>query len=986
MTFIKATLLLCATAALLAVPLLAQAPASLRGVVTDPSGASVPGATITLTGPNSLVKVVQSDSTGSYSIPGLPPGSYTVRVGATGFALFEKTGLDLAAARAVTLDAKLVLATERQVVTVEDTQHVELDPSQNAGALVLKGQDLDMLSDDPDDLQADLQALAGPSVGPNGGQIFVDGFSNGQLPPKDSIREIRINSNPFSAEFDKVGFGRIEILTKPGSDKFHGTFFVFGDTSAIDSRNPFALSKPSILNEQVQGNLSGPINKKTSFFVDVSRRNLHENALVDAVLPSPNFSSTVPFNVNVPAPATRTSISPRIDYQLTPSITLQARYTWTQLAAQGTAVGQLNLPSQALTYGNTAQSAQLTETWVINPQAINETRFQYTRTTQTQNGNNTIPAVNLNGYFQGGGAGLSNFYDLQNSFELQNYTTLTRGKHFVKLGARMRGTTDNDRSNSNFLGTYTYSSLAAYTATALGLAQGESMAQIIANGGGPAQYQVNVPGLTSPNGFQNVGMWDAAPFIQDDWRLVPSFTLSLGLRYEFQNTLSDKRDWAPRAGFAWGIGGGQGRLRQPKLVIRGGFGIFYDRFALTQILNAARFNGVNQQKYVIDNPQFACVLADAASATSAVQCSSGIPTTSPQLAGLGQAGAIYQIDPGLVAPRILQTNIGFDRQLPKNTTLSVNYTHSLGEHELRTRDINAPLPGTYTGVAGSGVYPEAGYPIGGQPIGTAPLYQYESGGLFKQYQLIANVNSRISAGLQLFGYYVYGHASSNTDGVTTFPSNQYDLSTEWSRAAFDVRNRLLVGGNIAIPFGIRLAPMIMFNSAPPFNIVLPGDPNGDGLFNQRPTFAQYCSATLACNSTSTAPLPRNYGNGFDTFVINLRVSRTWGFGEATTTNGRRPQGGGGGAGGRGFGGGVPRGGGGPGGPGGFFGGAQTGKRYNVTLSAEVRNLLNTVNPGSPVGTLGSPLYGESQTIVGGFGGNNPQTANRRIQLQLRFNF
>jgi hypothetical protein len=426
-------------------------------------------------------------------------------------------------------------------------------------------------------------------------------------------------------------------------------------------------------------------------------------------------------------------------------------------------------------------------------------------------------------------------------------------------------------------------------------------------------------------------------------------------------------------------------LRQPKLVIRGGFGIFYDRFPLPQILNAARFDGVNQQKYVVDNPQFACVLADAASATSGVQCSSGIPTTSAQLAGPGQAGAIYQIDPGLVAPRILQTNIGFDRQLPKNTTLSVNYTHSLGEHELRTRDINAPLPGTYTGVAGSGVFPEANYAIGGQPIGTAPLYQYESGGLFKQYQLIANVNSRISAGLQLFGYYVYGHASSNTDGVTTFPSNQYDLSTEWSRAAFDVRNRLLVGGNIAIPFGIRLAPMIMFSSAPPFNIVIPGDPNGDGLFNQRPTFAQYCSATLTCNSASTALLPRNYGSGFDTFVINLRVSRTWGFGEATTTSGRRPQGAGGG-GGRGFGGGAPRGGGGPGGPGGFFGGAQTGKRYNVTLSAEVRNLLNTVNPGSPVGTLGSPLYGESQTIVGGFGGNNPQTANRRIQLQLRFNF
>ena len=108
-------------------------------------------------------------------------------------------------------------------MTVTDTQQVELDPAKNAGALVLKQEDLDMLSDDPDDLQADLLALAGPAAGPNGGQIFIDGFSNGQLPPKESIREIRINSNPFSAEYDTSGRGRIEIFTKPGSDKFHGS-------------------------------------------------------------------------------------------------------------------------------------------------------------------------------------------------------------------------------------------------------------------------------------------------------------------------------------------------------------------------------------------------------------------------------------------------------------------------------------------------------------------------------------------------------------------------------------------------------------------------------------------------------------------------------------------------------------------------------------------------------------------------------------------
>ena len=218
--------------------LFAQTTASLRGTVTDPSGAGVPGASVTVTGPGGLVRVAKTGNDGAYAITGLPPGTYTLRIGATGFSLFESMQIELTAARAITADAKLTIAADKQEVTVAETTQLELDPSKNAGQLVLTGQDLDMLSDDPDDLQNDLMALAGPAAGPNGGQIFVDGFSNGQLPPKDSIREIRINSNPFSAEFDRIGFGRIEILTKPGTDKLHGSVFYQTDSGALDARNP----------------------------------------------------------------------------------------------------------------------------------------------------------------------------------------------------------------------------------------------------------------------------------------------------------------------------------------------------------------------------------------------------------------------------------------------------------------------------------------------------------------------------------------------------------------------------------------------------------------------------------------------------------------------------------------------------------------------------------------------------------------------------
>ncbi len=245
---------------------------------------------------------------------GLPPGKYTIRVIAAGFDLFEGSIADLPGGRASTFDAKMSVASEKQEVTVKDTQQVELDPAKNAGALVLKEADLDMLSDDPDDLQADLLALAGPAAGPNGGQIFIDGFSSGQLPPKDSIREIRINSNPYSAEYDTQGHGRIEIFTKPGSDKFHGSLNVIYSDHIWNARNPFdtqASGLPASDTKNLMATLSGPITKKASFFLDFTRRQLREAALVNQVLLDPQPSTRCRLqSFGIIAPTTNTRYQP----------------------------------------------------------------------------------------------------------------------------------------------------------------------------------------------------------------------------------------------------------------------------------------------------------------------------------------------------------------------------------------------------------------------------------------------------------------------------------------------------------------------------------------------------------------------------------------------------------------------------------------------------------------------------------------------------
>src|SRR5436853_1208176 len=247
----------------------------LRGQVTDPSGAAVPGVTVMLSGPGGAAREVQTDdSEGRYIFRDLPPGAYTLRIHVAGFADFEKTGISITAGRTQTLDVRLVVVMEKQEITVkgEDTTQISVSSANNASALVLSSaDDLESLSDDPTDLQADLQALAGPSAGPSGGSIFVNGFSGGNLPSKDSIREIRINQNPFSPEYDKLGYGRIEIFTKPGSGKFGGSMYYNFANQFWNSRNPYAPEKAPFTLHEFGGNTIGPINKRTSFFLDVRR-------------------------------------------------------------------------------------------------------------------------------------------------------------------------------------------------------------------------------------------------------------------------------------------------------------------------------------------------------------------------------------------------------------------------------------------------------------------------------------------------------------------------------------------------------------------------------------------------------------------------------------------------------------------------------------------------------------------------------------------
>src|SRR3984957_17482761 len=441
-----------------------QTPAgNLHGQVSDPSGAAIPNAKVVLTpsAAGSTPIPTQANGQGQYEFKGLAPGQYTLNVVAPGFSVYENDNVVVPANQALLLNVPMGIEVEQQKIQVEDTAPtLDVNPSNNAGSLTISGKELEALPDDPDELLTDLQALAGPSAGPNGGQLYIDGFTAGQLPPKESIREIRINQNPFSAEFDKIGYGRIEVFTKPGSDKFHGQFQVNGNDSAFNSPNPFGgANQPGYDSTQFSGNIGGPINKKASFFFDAQRRNINNLSVVNAVTLDPSTLTETPLVETAPSPRHRTNMTPRLDYQLSKNNTLTVRYQYYRDTENGEGVGQFNLPSQGYNSDSTEHTFQVGDTQVIGAKIINETRFQYLRELSNQLAIGNQPTLNVLGSFGGGGNSQGSILDHQDHYELQNYTSVVHGNHSIKFGARLRGIRDANSSTSGFNGTFTFSSL-----------------------------------------------------------------------------------------------------------------------------------------------------------------------------------------------------------------------------------------------------------------------------------------------------------------------------------------------------------------------------------------------------------------------------------------------------------------------------------------------------------------------------------------------
>jgi len=469
---------------------------------------------------------------------------------------------------------------------------------------------------------------------------------------------------------------------------------------------------------------------------------------------------------------------------------------------------------------------------------------------------------------------------------------------------------------------------------------------------------------------------DVGVYAEDDWKAGPNLTLSYGIRMEAQNVINSSHDFSPRLSLAYGVPRKNGITTT---VLRGAFGVFYNRFSLGSIYSQIANTPSNSQSFIYSNPSAACMPTPSGSQ----------PYSSACTLGTGQAsGATTPTvnDPNLRSAYTVQTAGTLEQQVGKFTSISLTYLNARGFHQFMSRSIPT------------------------SPGSTTINNVNQSEGIFRQNQINANINVRTPKGTSIFGYYSANWVNSNISGIT----DPFNPSVDYGRAAFGVRSRMVLGGSIPLPFNISASPLIFASSGSPYSITSGIQDAVTRGYSDRPEFAPGYSAananclvsgdfsnanTLAAVAVGTIPvnqIPVNICTGPASVSLNLRLSKTIGVGpktaaalaaaQAAAGGPGRPGsfggiggGPGGPGGGRGGGGGMGGGRGGGGGMGGGMGGASSDRKYNLTLGAQASNLFNEVPYSSPISTLSNPLFGQTLSVTGG-------NSVRTIMLQANFSF
>ena len=754
----------------------AQSPSGIAvtGTVLDPHQAGVLGAKVTLkVGDGAEVQSTSADSLGAFRFADVPPGNYDVQIEQQGFKpSVSRVRVGTQALRP--LRVVLALADVQQQVTVSaELTQVSTNTADNLDTVSMDRTALDNLPIfDQDFIGTMSRFLDASSVGTNGVTLIVDGVESSRAGVSASaIQEVKLNQDPYSAEFSRPGRGRIEIITKPGSAAFHGTFnFLFRDY-LLNARDPFALIRPPEQRRIFEGNLTGPLgrSKKTSFLISANREEEDAQAVVVAQGPSGEIRETAP------APQRNTELAGSMNHQIGENHLISIRGVYTDRTIQNQGVGGFTLPEAGTNFEDREDIIFINHSGLFTKKLLNQFRILVAREHIPTTSINPGPKIVVLGAFTGGGA-QGDRLQTENHAIFNEILVWSGAKHTIRTGFNVsdlsrRGLDD----NTNTLGTYTFSTLQDYQ-------QSHPFSLLRQSGNGHVVFVEKVLG----------------GFVQDEFRLLPNLQVSMGLRYDWQNYFHDDNNFSPRVSIAYAPG------KAKKTVIRAGSGFFYDRSGAAVIFDLLRYDGTQLRQFLISNPLF------------------------PDPFAVGPT-SVVRPEPGVRIPYTLQYSASVERQVGKTTTLTVNYTGIRGVHQFRSRDINAPPPPFYTArpdptlsvfrhIESAGDLESHSLEIGLRGNVTryfTGMAQYTLG---RAYNNVGGTPAGVNRQF----------------GINVFPANNYDLSGEWARADFDQRNRFSLLGTVTPGKYFKLGVALSLYSGQPYNETTGRDDNHDGLANDRP--------------------------------------------------------------------------------------------------------------------------------------------------------
>jgi hypothetical protein len=750
----------------------ARRDARLQVTVIDQSNGILPGATVTVTGTEDATRaasipMLPADANGIVRFDGLAPGRYSIRAEFPGFdpGLLKEIRLRSGDNRHIVI---LNIEKHQESVTVgQDSQSSASDRRSGSFGTALTREQMDALSDDPNELQRQLQDMAGP-----GAVIRVDSFEGGTLPPKAQIKAIHITRDQFAAENHSADGVFIDIITQPGVGPLRTNLNYMGHNTAMTSRNALAPVRGT---DQVQnygiGIAGGLIKDKASFSLAARGASTFDTPALTAV----RSDGSRPDAITVRSPRDSRFYNANFDWAVTPDQTLRLSYTQNDFTNRNQGIGGFNEVERAFTNENHVHTFRVQEAGPVGRRFFTNTRLNVGWTDTLQQSAFESVTVRVLDAFTAGGAqvaGGRHSRDLNLASDLD----YVRGISSLRVGTAIDGNWFRSDETSNYLGTYTFENLEAYTNRT------------------PRSF---VKRIGNPSiAFHNI---QAAFYAQDDLRVRRSLTLTLGARYEVQSLMNDSGHIAPRLGISWSP------FKNGKTAVRVSWGRFHDWLSTTTYEQTLRVDGFRQQELQVLNPTY--------------------PNTSLDLTTVAPVNRYVLGD--LDEVNISRASLGFDHGFTQRLHAIVTYRYSRGANLLRGANLNAPVAGVrpdprfgnIVEVASDGrsrqhqVQLSAQTPPPAPPMGGGPRWDWKRWGFFSTYTFLSSMD--------------------DTDGAFSTPATGL-LSDDWGPANGSSRHRIQAGFTSSALRNFAWQIDGMAFSGTPYTIRTGFDDNGDLIFNDRP--------------------------------------------------------------------------------------------------------------------------------------------------------